>query len=613
VARRSPAAAADGLAILPAMAPPHESTPRRRSGFVAAFLSLLFPGLGHAYLGAYRRGLGFAAPPLLIGALVAGIVVRMNQVDLLGVAVQGWFLTAVFVANLVALAYRAAAIIDSWGIARAMNGTPAGAPRSLAIATGGLSLAGLAAVLLVMSVAHLAVAHYDLLLAGTADCVFNADAACVTGANGTAAPGDTTAPTANPSVGPPAPGASVTPWNGTDRLNILLIGADEQNGAHNTDTMITVSIDPIKNQVVLFTLPRDTVDVPVPPTNLAARRLFGPTYAGKINSWFSVVKGRADLYPGTVNTRGYTGLKDIIGNLYGLDIKYYVEVNFDGFEKVVDALGGVTINVQAPVLDDHYPVPAGANQAGGYQQRLYIPAGLQHMTGFQALEYARSRHASSDFDRGARQQRVLVSLRRQTDISAILPSLNALTDAVKESVRTDIPRELVPQLLGLAERIDTHSIRSVIFDPPYYQKETLSSPRGYIIQPYVPRIRAAVQEAFTIDPNFEAAREALTQEAAAVWVLNGSRSSGEASQIAGYLDYLGIAATAPNQRPDISGQPTTTIRLYNGAADRLPLTVGALRQLFGVAPVAVTDPTVHVDIIVITANSTPTLTPPPLP
>jgi len=96
----------------------HESSLRRRSGFVAAFLSLLFPGLGHAYLGAYRRGLGFAAPPLLIGALLAGIFVRMNTVDLVGMAVQGWFLTALFIANLVALAYRAAAIIDAWAIAR---------------------------------------------------------------------------------------------------------------------------------------------------------------------------------------------------------------------------------------------------------------------------------------------------------------------------------------------------------------------------------------------------------------------------------------------------------------------------------------------------------------
>jgi len=589
----------------------HESSLRRRSGFVAAFLSLLFPGLGHAYLGAYRRGLGFAAPPLLIGALLAGIFVRMNTVDLVGMAVQGWFLTALFLVNLVALAYRAAAIIDAWAIARAIGPGRGRSARSWLLSAGGVSVAGLAAVLLVMSVAHLAVAHYDLLLAGTEECVFNADAAC--GAAGTPSPGPSTGPPASVAPGTGG-GPSIPPWDGKARLNILLIGADEQNGAHNTDTMITVSIDPATNQIVMFTLPRDTVDVPIPPANIAARNLFGGTYQGKINSWFSVVKGRADLYPGSANTRGYTGLKDILGNLYGLDIKYYVEVNFDGFQKVVDALGGVTVNVQIPVLDDNYPVPASSGHAGGYQQRLYIPAGLQHMSGFQALEYARSRHTSTDFDRGARQQRLLVSLRRQTDIAQVLPSINALTDALKQSIRTDIPRELVPQLLGLAQRIDTQAIRSVIFTPPFYQQECLNCPpRGYIIVPNVSRIRTAVKEAFTIDPNFEAARNALTAEGATAWVLNGTTVTGEASRVAEFLDYLGISATAPNQRPDVTGLSATTIRMYNGAADRDPLTLAALRKVFGVEPVPVTDPKVHVDFVVITARTTPNLTPPPLP
>src|SRR4029079_9521422 len=105
-------------------------------------------------------------------------------------------------------------------------------------------------------------------------------------------------------------------------------------------------------QVAMFSLPRDTVDVPVPPG--PAQQAFGPTYSKKINAWFTSVRNRADLFPGTDRTRGYNGLKAIIGNLYGLDIKYFVEVNFEGFVKVVDALGGVTINVPIPVVDDRY-------------------------------------------------------------------------------------------------------------------------------------------------------------------------------------------------------------------------------------------------------------------
>jgi hypothetical protein len=86
------------------MLAPHESTPRARSGFVAAFLSLLFPGLGHVYLGAYRRGLGWAAPPFLLAALVAGFAIRMNAFELAGLAVQAWFLDGLFIANHVLLA-----------------------------------------------------------------------------------------------------------------------------------------------------------------------------------------------------------------------------------------------------------------------------------------------------------------------------------------------------------------------------------------------------------------------------------------------------------------------------------------------------------------------------
>ena len=79
---------------------------------------------------------------------------------------------------------------------------------------------------------------------------------------------------------------------------------------------------------------------------------------------------RPDIFPGNDKQRGFQALKDTLGNLYGLDIPYYAEVNFDGFRKVVDAVGGVTINVQIPVLDDDYPGDDGRTH------RIYIPAGL---------------------------------------------------------------------------------------------------------------------------------------------------------------------------------------------------------------------------------------------
>ncbi len=586
----------------------HETLVRGRSPFAAAFLSLLFPGLGHAYLGALRRGLGIAAPPLLIGALLAGFAVRMDTIDLAGLAVQREFLAGLFVANLLLLVYRAWAIVDAWTIARALGGP--GVSRAAARQAGIVSVAGLAAVLLVMSGAHVALARYNLLAAGTAACIFDPDA---TDCAPTSSEGPEESP--DPSAAEPTPAASLGPdvsadpiphWDGQERLNILLVGVDEQGGGFNTDTMITVSIDPATRQVVMFQLPRDTVDVPLPPGPV--RNYYGAVYPGKINS-FAANGNRNDWFPGgrRNHVAGLNGLKAVLGHLYGLDIKYYVQVNFEGFRDVVDALGGVTINVQVPVLDDNFPQP---NQ---HRLRLFIPAGIQHMTGAEALAYARSRKSTSDFERAARQQRVIVSMRQQMDIGQALRNIDALAAAIGNSLRTDVPREIVPQLLGLADEIDTRSIRSVTFTPPFYQVECLACPpRGYIIQPRVERIRETVREAFNVDPNFAEARDALLAEGADVWVLNGTGRQGEAARLSEYLSYLGITASAPNQDPDISGA-NTIVRAYNGAEESLPLTAEALKLVFGVEVSPVTDPAINQDFVVITGQATPQLTPPPAP
>ena len=583
----------------------HETLVRGRSPFAAAFLSLLFPGLGHAYLGAFRRSLGIAAPPLLVGALLAGFAVRMDTFDLAGLAVQREFLLALFVGNLVLLVYRAWAIVDAWSIGRALGG--AGISRSSARQVGVVSIAGLAAVLLVMSAAPVAVARFNLLAAGTAACIFDPETECTSASPGPSG-GESLEPGVSlpPSIGPEVSGPIVPTWDGRERLNILLIGADTQGGGHNTDTMITVSIDPATNQVAMFQLPRDTVDVPIPPG--PAQTVFGTVYAGKINSLWARAVERGDAFPGSRTQRGYNALKSTLGYLYDLDIQYYMEVDFEGFRKVVDALGGVTINVQVPVLDDNYPQP------GARRLRLFIPAGIQHMTGAEALQYARSRKSTTDFDRGARQQRVIVSLREQLDLGQALRNIDALAAAIGTAVRTDIPREIVPQLLGLADRVDTRSIRSIIFTPPFYQDECLSCPpRGYIIQPRVDVIRETVRQAFLIDPNFAEARDALLAEGAEVWVLNGTGRQGEAGRLSEYLSYLGIAASAPNQDPDTPGLPNTTIRAYNGAAESLPLTAQALQLAFGVELTPITDPAITQDFVVITGTQTPDLTPPPAP
>jgi LCP family protein required for cell wall assembly len=301
--------------------------------------------------------------------------------------------------------------------------------------------------------------------------------------------------------------------------------------------------------------------------------------------------------------RGMAGLKETLGNLYGLPIKYFVEVNFQGFEKVVDDLGGVTINVQVPVLDDLYPADTGRHA------RVYIPSGIQHMTGAQALVYARSRHGSDDFDRGARQQRVLTSLREQANISALIPQIPTLLHDVSKLVATDIPQADLAKLAGLAGSVDTKNIRSYVFAYPRYGSQILSPIYEYL--PDVNKIRSAVANAFKVDPNLENTRAGLAEENGQIWVLNGSGIEHQATNIAAYLQYYGLTASAPTTRPSTAGITGTQVVVYNGAETRLSQTIAFLQSKLKTQVVLKNDPTVPVDIVITTTSQTPALSPPP--
>ena len=161
-------------------------------------------------------------------------------------------------------------------------------------------------------------------------------------------------PTPDPSAtGTLAP--TLPPWDGKERLNVLLVGVDQRPGdtTFNTDTLIVVSVDPVTKQVAMFQVPRDMVDVPSRPTPA----LWGSTYGGKINSWFTQNRNRTDLWPGkTANARGFNALKAILGRALRPRHPVLRQGRLQGFRKVVDTLGGVQINVQMPVYESLYPV-----------------------------------------------------------------------------------------------------------------------------------------------------------------------------------------------------------------------------------------------------------------
>jgi LCP family protein required for cell wall assembly len=582
---------------------------RARSAFAAAFLSLIFPGLGHAYARAWYRAVAFAAPPFLLLALGLGLAVSYG-VDLLGVVLQPPVLVGILAGNIVALLYRAVAAVDAYRVVVYLNRWDEGAGRlgpSRAVLAP-LSLAGLLAVVLVMSGAHAAVAYYDLQALDLVSGVFDAgddeetpspEPGATTSPDPTADPGESPIATAAPGA-TEAPSATLPPWDGKGRLNVLLIGADRRpgQGSYNTDTLIVASVDPKTGQVAMFSLPRDTVGVPLPEG--PARAVFGPTWNRKINALFQQARARPDLFPGGKRS-GYQALKQTLGNLYGLNIQYFVEVDFAGFRQVVDAVGGVTVNVQLPVVDDDYP-------GGGKKLRVYVPTGVQHMSGAEALIYARSRHGSNDFDRASRQQRVILSLRQQADFATLARPdvLSSLVAATKGALKTDFPVDKLPQLIELGQRTDIGNVRSFVFAPPYYGSEGYVN-GTYVLQANVPRIRQAARSAFDFDPRAQAERQAIAEEGAVVWVVSGTGEGARAESLARYLDYEGFAASMPRGGAPDTVARRTIVTAYNGAETRFPLTAARLAELFEVTVVLDPEPGKAADFVVVQGVRTPQL------
>ena len=180
------------------------------------------------------------------------------------------------------------------------------------------------------------------------------------------------------------------------------------------------------------------------------------------------------------------------------------------------------------------------------------------------------------------------------------------------TIHTDIPVDKLPQMLQLAGGVDTSSIRSYVFAPPLYGAPINSTKCGDSNIPYVNKIRQAVSDALSGKASDEAKKEAMATEGATVWVLNGSGKTGQAADLAAFLEYQGISASAPSQKPPKTSSATKIV-VYNGAEADAPATIAYLQSLFGVKVTLATDPTARVDIVITTGSSTPNMTPPPAP
>lgn len=549
--------------MVPVMSQPNE-TPRR-SAFAAAVFSLLVPGFGHLYLRQWRTALIFLAPPTLLLALVGGIVAADGLPGLVGLLITPFGLSAAGILNILLTVWRGAAAADAWrGALRRESGL-----RAI-----GTSFAGLAVSLVAALSIHLILGGYVATASELVGGIFS---------SGTETPGATPAPR----------------WDGKERLNVLLVGIDQRGSStsFNTDTLIVASVDPANGTVTMFSIPRDTVDFPVP---ASAQRLYGTTYGNKINSYYASASRHPDVFP----DGPMPALREMLGNFYGMTIDYSLMVNFTGFQEIVDALDGVRVTARNPVTDDSYPI------GGGKYARIHVLAGVHAMDGAEALIFARSRHGSSDFDRAARQQQVISAIRAQSDMAAITRNLPSLAAALKDSLKSDFPQQDLPLLLDLIAQIDAGSIRSLVFTPPTYQTVGSDS-RGYIITPDVAKIRAAVLQAFTAQPTKEEREaDAIAREAARIWVLNGTGRKGEAGVLATALSRAGLDASAPTAiTPGEIGLLKTRFIVYNGAEQRMPVSLALLEKLLGLKATLIDDATVTVDVEIITGADVPTITP----
>ena len=255
------------------------------------------------------------------------------------------------------------------------------------------------------------------------------------------------------------------PWADVPRVNTLLIGSDagRDRWGTRTDSLMVVSTDTTTGDTLLIGIPRNLERVPFPEDN-PLHALYPNGYdCGDeclMNGIWTLAESHPDLFPGVENP-GRQATVDVVGEITGLDIDHSVVVDLRGFQRLVDAMGGVDVNVQERVCVQCRLTSGGRIQFTGDREE-WIEPGFQHLDGRLALWYARSRAGSDDFSRMRRQRCVAGALMEQADPAGLLARYPRLARVVRDNVSIDIPPAELPAWVDLILRIqDGGSIRSL--------------------------------------------------------------------------------------------------------------------------------------------------------
>lgn len=348
----------------------------------------------------------------------------------------------------------------------------------------------------------------------------------MTSANGAASPATGPASILPSIPGVPTPARSAgdaTDTFGKRHINFLLLGIDQRDDEKGvptrSDTIMVVSLDQVNKTAAMISFARDLwVEIP----GYAENRINVPNFLGD-----------AYKYPGG----GPVLAEKTIEQNFALDIDYYARVDFRGFEKIVDTLGGIDVDVENAIVDNEYPTEDYGTM------RVYIPAGRQHMNGTVALQYARSRHSENDFGRAKRQQKVLVAIRDRAIALDVIPKLPTLINTLWNMVLTDVSPAEFLRLATLARQIDSKNISSLVVDDKLAQPY-VGEGGADLLLPDKPAIRRAIG-AILVDPS-------VKNEAAKIEVINGTNITGLATKTGEFLTTHGFTVTkvSSSDRPD---------------------------------------------------------------
>jgi LCP family protein required for cell wall assembly len=385
----------------------------------------------------------------------------------------------------------------------------------------------------------------------------------------------------------PAIEPTLTAWDGVGRVTILLLGLDYRdweagNEYSRSDTMILLTLDPLNKTAGILSIPRD-MWVAIPGFQ-----------HGKINTAYYL--GDAYKLPG-----GGPGLAvKTVEQFLGVPINYYAQIDFNAFVRFIDEIGGVKIDVPAPITVDLL--------GSGSATKKTLQAGVQVLPGEWALAYARNRYTSGgDFDRAQRQQQVILGIRDRILSFDMLPILlsksNVLYDELSSGVHTNLTLDDATKLAVLASQVPKENIRQGVIGEKYVifgrSPDNLS-----ILIPIPDKIHVLRDEIFAssgalgpLTPGTD--QEKVVAEGAKVSVMNGSRASDLASRTAQYLQSLGITVASQGN----ADQVTTLTSLIDHTGN--PYTLKFLAGLMNVSSSKIYsqyDPNSPVDIEVILGN-----------